>query len=123
MAGIINSSSSNQKLIGFPAIKGAEQLDMFLNQHTNKRNWRLINDYVCGGYAKFSHELIDLILDFYNKYQIPLDLIYTSKMMLGILDLLKKGYFPKGSDILAIHTGGLQGNRGMNQRFGLDIPQ
>jgi len=35
-------------------------------------------------------------------------------MMFGIVDLIQKGYFPKGSKILAIHTGGLQGIKGMN---------
>jgi 1-aminocyclopropane-1-carboxylate deaminase len=35
--------------------------------------------------------------------------------MYGILDLLNKNYFPKGSNILAIHTGGLQGIEGFNQ--------
>ena len=42
--------------------------------------------------------------------------------MFGILELIAKDYFPKGSSILAIHTGGLQGNKGMNQRFGFNLP-
>ena len=43
-------------------------------------------------------------------------------MMMGILDLVAKDYFPRGSSILAIHTGGLQGNKGMNERFKLNLP-
>ena len=35
-------------------------------------------------------------------------------MLFGIFDLIEKEYFPKGSKILAIHTGGLQGITGMN---------
>ena len=35
-------------------------------------------------------------------------------MLFGIKDLINKNYFPKGSKILAIHTGGLQGIEGMN---------
>ena len=42
--------------------------------------------------------------------------------MMGILDLIGQDYFVKGSSILAIHTGGLQGNKGMNERYGLNLP-
>ena len=55
-------------------------------------------------------------------FQIPLDGIYTGKMVLGVLDLIKKDYFPKGSTILLIHTGGIQGNIGLNKRFRLKLP-
>lgn len=122
IAGIINASNKQQNIIGFPAIKGMKQLENNIRDWTNKKNWKLINDYVCGGYAKFTDELVDFIIDFKNKHQIPLDPIYTGKMMMGILDLIAKDYFPKGSSILAIHTGGLQGNKGMNERLGLSLP-
>jgi len=110
IAGIINSTNSKQTVIGFPAIKGFDLLQKDIESWTNKQNWRLINDYVCGGYAKISEDLIQFINEFYKTQNIPLDAVYTGKMMLGILDLVAKDYFPKGSTILAIHTGGLQGN-------------
>ena len=122
ISGIINSSSDNQKVLGFPAIKGSEDLEKDIRSWTNKQNCKLITDYHFGGYAKISEMLIQFILDFYDKNNIPLDAIYTGKMMFGIFDLIKKDYFPKGSSILAIHTGGLQGNKGMNDRFGLNLP-
>ena len=34
--------------------------------------------------------------------------------MYGIFDLQKKQFFPKKKKILAIHSGGLQGIKGMN---------
>ena len=43
-------------------------------------------------------------------------------MMIGIFDLAAKDYFPKGTTILALHTGGLQGNKGMNERFNFSLP-
>mgnify|MGYP006213726977 FL=1 len=55
-------------------------------------------------------------------HNIPLDAIYTGKMMMGVLDLVAKDYFPKGSAVLSIHTGGLQGNKGINNRFGVQLP-
>ena len=47
----------------------------------------------------------------YQKQQIKLDYVYTGKMMFGLLDLIDKDYFPDDSTIVAVHTGGLQGNQ------------
>jgi 1-aminocyclopropane-1-carboxylate deaminase len=79
-----------------------------------KSNWELIADYHFGGYGKINEELVRFINDFYQQTKIPLDPVYTGKMMYGIVELISKGYFPKGAKILAIHTGGLQGIKGMN---------
>jgi 1-aminocyclopropane-1-carboxylate deaminase len=70
--------------------------------------------YHFGGYAKISEELITFINKFKYETGIALDPIYTGKMLYGIVDLIKKEYFKKGTKILAIHTGGLQGIEGMN---------
>jgi len=122
IAGIINSSNNNQKIIGFPAIKGIEQLQKDIRSWTDIENWNFINSYVCGGYAKLSKELIKFINEFNSVHNIPLDAIYTGKMMMGILDLIEKDYFPKGSSILSMHTGGLQGNKGINEQYNLNLP-
>lgn len=122
ISGIINSSNHNQKIIGFSAIKGVNKLkdDIILN--VNKNNWVINEDYCQGGYAKISKELINFINNFYKTKNIPLDCIYTGKMMMGVLDLIKKNKFSKGSNILIIHTGGIQGNRGVNKRYDLNLP-
>ena len=113
ISGIINSAKPNQKIIGFPALKGSFLSDDIRNFVTNS-NWELQNTYHFGGYAKINEELIGFINSFRKQTGVPLDPIYTGKMMFGILDLINKGYFPEGSKILAIHTGGLQGIEGMN---------
>jgi len=113
ISGLINSSHSHQKIIGFPSLKG-DFLSEDIRKFAVKSNWELQSDYHFGGYGKINEELIRFINDFFKQTKIPLDPIYTSKMMFGILDLIKKGYFPEGSKILAIHTGGLQGIKGMN---------
>jgi len=77
-------------------------------------NWSLNTNYHFGGYAKVSEELIIFINKFKSETKTPLDPVYTGKMMFGIVDLIKNGFFEKGSKILAIHTGGLQGIGGMN---------
>jgi 1-aminocyclopropane-1-carboxylate deaminase len=122
IAGIIRASNDNQTVIGFPAIKGFEQLKKDIKNWTNTNNYKLINTYVGGGYAKVSKELVEFINKFNAEHNIPLDAVYTGKMLMGILDLVGKDYFPKGSTILAIHTGGLQGNKGMSERLGIKLP-
>lgn len=114
ISGIINSINNNQSVIGFPALKGD-----FLQHEINKyvvenKNWSLNTNYNFGGYAKISEELITFINNFKDETGIPLDPVYTGKMLFGIVDLIKKDYFQKGTKILAIHTGGLQGIDGMN---------
>lgn len=113
ISGIINSSFSGQQVIGFPSLKG-DFISKEISNFVHKANWNIISDYHFGGYGKISDELIRFINDFYSQHKIPLDPIYTGKMMFGIDDLIKNNYFPKGSKILAIHTGGLQGINGMN---------
>ena len=116
MAGIINSSAQHQRVLGFPALKG-EGFEKGINLYTDKTNWQLISDYHFGGYAKISPELVDFMNDFKQTAGIVLDPVYTSKMVFGVMDMIKKGYFARGSRILMIHTGGLQGIEGMNEKL------
>lgn len=116
VSGLINCSKPSQQILGFSALKG-DFLKEDIGKFAKKNNWQLITEYHFGGYAKINEELISFINKFKNKYQIPLDPIYTGKMMYGIFDLIHNGFFPKGSKILAIHTGGLQGIEGMNLKL------
>ncbi|HPW98490.1 MAG TPA: pyridoxal-phosphate dependent enzyme [Flavobacterium sp.] len=113
ISGVINCSKHCQKVLGFPALKG-DFLQEDIRKFANKENWELINDYHFGGYAKTTNELIDFMNEFYTQYQIPLDPIYTGKMVFGVFDLIKKNYFPENAKIRILHTGGLQGINGMN---------
>lgn len=113
ISGLINSSFEHQKIIGFPALKG-DFLNKEITKFASKTNWELHLDYHFGGYAKVTDELIAFINTFKLKYKIPLDPIYTGKMMFGICDMIQNGYFEKNAKILAVHTGGLQGIAGMN---------
>lgn len=113
ISGLINSVLPHQKVLGFPALKG-DFLQKDISKFVANNNWELITDYHFGGYAKINERLITFINQFKKQYNIPLDPIYTGKMMYGIFDLIKKKGFKKGSKLLAIHTGGLQGINGMN---------
>lgn len=113
ISGIINSILPHQKVLGFPALKGDFLKEEIRNFATNE-NWKLISEYHFGGYGKVSPELIDFINRFYATTQIPLDPIYTGKMVFGVINLIEQNYFPENAKILLIHTGGIQGIQGMN---------
>ena len=116
ISGIINSALPHQKILGFPALKGDFLQDEIRNFVQND-NWELITDYHFGGYGKVNTVLVDFINRFLEKTKIPLDPVYTGKMVFGIVDLIEKNYFPENATILLIHTGGLQGIQGMNLKL------
>ena len=113
ISGLINSSTEKQQLIGFSSLKGAFLSEVIRN-FVSKTNWSINDNYHFGGYGKVNDELIQFLNSFYTQTSIPLDPVYTGKMVFGVLDLIEKGYFPENSKILMIHTGGLQGIKGMN---------
>lgn len=123
IAGLIAGSEGKGQILGFPALKGGDFLQDDIQQllddyDCNYENWQLVTGYHFGGYAKFKPQLIEFINQFKQIHDIQLEPIYTGKMVFGVMDLIQKDFFPKGSRILVIHTGGLQGIEGFNERFG-----
>jgi 1-aminocyclopropane-1-carboxylate deaminase len=116
ISGLINSVLPHQKVLGFPALKG-DFLKEEIRKFAFNDNWELITDYHFGGYGKVKTELIAFINQFYLENKIPLDPIYTGKMVFGVMDLINTNYFPDDSKILLIHTGGIQGIGGMNLKL------
>ena len=122
-SGVINSIRKEQYAIGFSALKGADKLtgDVQRLEKIKRRNWHISFNYHFGGFAKRSKQLEEFIKEFGSKTNVPLDPIYTGKMAYGILDLAENGYFKKGSTVIMVHTGGLQGIAGYNKRYGANI--
>ncbi|MDN5204392.1 pyridoxal-phosphate dependent enzyme [Fulvivirgaceae bacterium BMA10] len=123
LSGIIIGLKGSKKALGFSALKGdflEKDISQFIHDYhgINYNNWSVNSDFHFGGYAKVKPELISFINDFKERHGIPLDPIYTGKMLFGIYDLVDKGYFENESKIIAIHTGGLQGIEGFNERYG-----
>ncbi|MEM9143763.1 MAG: pyridoxal-phosphate dependent enzyme [Bacteroidota bacterium] len=116
LAGLINASRGHQHILGFPAVKG-DFLQEDIRKFAPRGNWSLQTAYTFGGYAKVPDALIEFINVFYQNTGIPLDPIYTGKMMFGILEMVRNNRFKANTRILAIHTGGLQGIEGMNQKL------
>ncbi|MGA9237741.1 1-aminocyclopropane-1-carboxylate deaminase/D-cysteine desulfhydrase [Robiginitalea sp.] len=116
LAGLARSAQPGQHILGYPALK-APDLQKELRTWIFANNWELVRDYHFGGYGKINPELIGFINDFKGKTGIPLDPVYTGKMLFGILEDLRRGRLGSGSRVLAIHTGGLQGIAGMNMQL------
>lgn len=99
-----------REVIGFSVLKNGGFLQMAFNELSEgASNGRVEIDYDFGGYAKTPAVLQKFVDEFEKEYAIPLDPIYTGKAMFGLMDLIHKGRFAKGSTVLFLHTGGLQG--------------
>ena len=117
LSGVIRSLKSSQFALGFSALKGAKFLNTEVKKYVNTSNWAIKHDYHFGGYAKVSQQLVTFMNQFKHDFSIQLEPIYTAKMFYGIFDMIKNNKILPNSTILAVHTGGLQGIEGMNQRL------
>jgi 1-aminocyclopropane-1-carboxylate deaminase/D-cysteine desulfhydrase-like pyridoxal-dependent ACC family enzyme len=123
LAGLVSGLKGNRQALGFSSLKGEDTLTPYVKKLVNDftgfayDNFKVYFDYNFGGYAKVKPELIDFIKNFKAKHGIQLEPVYNGKMMFGLYDLISKGHFPKGSRIVALHTGGLQGLAGFKQYF------
>ncbi len=135
MAGLVRFASEkndsiaekNIEVLGFSVLKGVflekEVKKLLIEVYKNQTlptvedfngddyntKWSIAHDYHFGGYAKTTSELLDFVSSFNQKYQIPIEPIYTGKLFYGIFDKVQKGYFARNSVILAIHSGGVYG--------------
>jgi len=122
-AGIVAGLNGNKKGIAFPALKGGQFLEEVISdlvfEYSGKQfsNWSINADYHFGGFAKLTKELVEFTKEFKKLNGFELDYIYTNKMMFGIADLIKSGNFNPGETIVAVHSGGLQGNFGMKDKI------
>ena len=114
LAGIIDAVPDPVSVMGFAALKNAGFLraDVESLLPRPQTNWQLNLDYHFGGFAKTNAGLMAFIADFEDKTGIPLEPVYTGKMMYALYDLIIKHTFKPGRRLIAVHTGGLQGKRG-----------
>lgn len=136
-AGIVSALKRNQNALGFVALKGGEYLEEEVSKLSESflhpdpsvppiaeqsplkgeklQRANFVHDYHFGGFAKTTPELLAFKKGFEKQFGFELDYIYTAKMFYGIFDLIQKNHFPEDSTFVAIHTGGLQGNKGFEK--------
>lgn len=113
LAGLINSAGPQQQLRGYVVLKGAEYLSAEVESLLKKEHaaqWNLVHEHHGGGYAKVTPDLVAFMNQFFAETHIPLDVVYTGKLVQGFKKEVISGVFPAGSRVLLIHSGGLQGN-------------
>jgi 1-aminocyclopropane-1-carboxylate deaminase len=111
MAGLIHGLEQHKRILGVSTLKGdflkAEVARLIKGDPAG--NWSILTDYHHGGYAKATPELLAFMQNMEKNHALPLDHVYTAKLMWAIMEEAKRGAFHRGTTIFAIHTGGLQG--------------
>jgi 1-aminocyclopropane-1-carboxylate deaminase len=128
LAGIINAAEIHQKIIGVPVLKNEGSIENeinallveknhpnndSINYKNNNQPYTLLHQFHQGGYAKTNPTMIAFMNRLWDTEKIPTDIVYTSKLLFGVTQLLQENYFEKDASILVIHSGGLQGNRSL----------
>ena len=121
LAGLIVGDNDQHNLLGIAVLKQQGYLEttvraLLPNRSKNASNWRILDDYHLGGYAKFSQQDADKIREFSHIVGIDFEPVYSGKMILALLALIESGYFPAHHRIVLLHTGGLQGLGGLFER-------
>ncbi len=121
MAGIVKGLEDRRRVIGFSSLKVGSFLHTevrnLLGTESNIRldNWQIETDYHFGGYGKNTPALMEFISSAWKQHHLPLDPVYTAKMMFGIYDMIARGRIESSSTVLMLHTGGLQGNGSLSK--------
>ena len=113
----IKEKSLHTKAHVIPVLKGADYLKTEIETNAGCDFFEFHQNYHFGGYAKTDERLVSFIKDFSKETGILIEPVYTGKMFFSLYDLIAKDHFEPGSKILAIHTGGLLGILGMQDRF------
>lgn len=115
IAGLLSYNNYPTQIISFSALKSdhLEEEILSLTSYKNKEKLNMVNEYHFGGYGKWTDELIQFISDFESMTGIPLDHVYNGKAVFGLLKMIEDDYFPQGTTIVHVHTGGLQGLAGL----------
>jgi 1-aminocyclopropane-1-carboxylate deaminase len=115
LAGLINAAEAHQAIIGIPVLKNEASIEIEIKNllKDSTKQFTLLHNFHQGGYAKTNPALIAFMNQLWETEKIPSDIVYTGKLLMAVDSLLKENYFKKGSKILVIHSGGLQGNRSL----------
>ncbi len=116
MAGLVRSAATAQMVIGFDMVGQGDALNKLIRNSLPADTppaWAVMQGYERGGYARRDPDLMHFINTFWAEQGIPSDIVYTGKLFMALASMAQEGFFPRGSRLLAIHSGGLQGNRSL----------
>lgn len=114
-AGLLSACPATTRILVVPVLKGdfvrLAISELIGGEDIQMQRSEIIDGYHGGGYARMTPELRAFMQTFEERHGIALDPIYTAKMVRAIYSEIRAGCFARGSRILLIHTGGLQGTR------------
>lgn len=117
MAGIIQSAATHQHIIGISSMKGnfelEEKVGVLLDKGSKNKKFHIVHDCHFGGYAKHPPELLHFMNEVWQQHHLPTDIVYTAKTFFAVKQMVVNNTIPAGSNVLMIHSGGLQGNRSL----------
>jgi len=119
VSGFAQSPVGGIYTLGVSVLKNHHEMPMLIDAQMShfgvkSQDWRVLQDFHCGGYAKYPEYLASFVQDLEQQTDILFDPVYTSKVMWAIGQLLEQRYFAAGSTVVMVHSGGLQGRRGFS---------
>lgn len=115
LKGLLQCLHPHQQILGFAPMKLGAYLHEVLNLDASVA--KIVDEFHFGGFGKYNDALIAYMNQVYNAHQLPTDMVYTAKMFYGMEQLMERGIIKQTQKILAIHTGGLQGNIKISERL------
>ncbi|WP_448549035.1 1-aminocyclopropane-1-carboxylate deaminase/D-cysteine desulfhydrase [Thalassotalea fusca] len=121
IAGLVKADNNKHQILGIPVLKHngylVHEIELLLGeQYQHCDQWQLLDDFHCGGYGKFSADDLLQMQAFYQQCKLPIEPMYSGKMVLALLSLIRSGHFTRGHRIVLLHTGGIQGLGGFIER-------
>ncbi|MBT8145690.1 MAG: pyridoxal-phosphate dependent enzyme [Gammaproteobacteria bacterium] len=114
LAGLIRGAQERDlavECLGVAVLKGAgflsKEVEKWLEPANERANWQLHIDHHCGGYARSTPALLEFIDKFAKRTGIPLEPVYTGKLVYALYQLIERGEIAKGSRVIWLHTGGI----------------
>ena len=113
LAGLVSALDESVRVEATLVLKGEDRLSAQV-QHWlaqlppgPRAEWQIVQGWHAGGYARRCPELDAFIAGFVARTGIPLEPVYTGKMMWSLYGRIANGEIPRDSEVIAIHTGGI----------------
>ena len=119
LAGLVLAEAGELPVYGALAVPGdhgvAQLVEMIVQEAGLVGPVYQLLDASRGGFAKVDPLLLGFIEQTEQACGIPFEPLYTGKALMALKQQVEAGKFPRGTRLIFIHTGGLQGRRGFEQ--------
>ncbi|SNR87879.1 1-aminocyclopropane-1-carboxylate deaminase/D-cysteine desulfhydrase [Pseudomonas segetis] len=113
LAGLVLAEAGAHPVYGalaVPARHGAQlQISSVLTQAQQADQGYRLLDAARGGFAKVDTLLLDFMQACEAESEMLFEPLYTAKALLALREQVEQGAFPRGTRLIFVHTGGLQG--------------